>query len=119
MSKEPLAPGVLQGDPQWADIVSWVVYGLITAEEAGITQQNVGTFSTTEDPNVKRLLGLEGELGAGLGLSNDFMVNVIRAVGNYAEIYERHLGPNTPVNIPRGQNALYTQGGLLYAPPFR
>lgn len=120
MSKEPLAPSVLQGDPQWHDIVSWVVYGIISAEEYEITQANVEQVAqSSEDPNVRRMLGAEGELGAGLGLDNNFMVNVIKAVGNYSEIYNRHLGPDTPINIPRGQNALYTDGGLLYAPPFR
>ncbi len=119
MSKEPLTPAVLQGDPQWHDLVAWVVYGLITAEELGITQENVDTFSASQDPNVRRFLGLEGELGQGLGVENNFMVNVIKGVGNYGEIYNRHLGPETPFNLPRGQNALYRDGGLLYAPPFR
>lgn len=119
MSKEPLAPAVLQGDPQWKDIVTWVVFGTITAEELGITSENVDTFSNSEDPNVRRLLGLEGDLGAGLGIENDFMVDVIKAVGNYGEIYNRHLGPDTPFNLPRGQNELWTNGGLMYAPPFR
>jgi general L-amino acid transport system substrate-binding protein len=119
MSKEPLAPGVLQGDPQWKDIVSWVVIGLMNAEELGITADNIETFQTSEDPNVRRLLGAEGDLGVGLGLENDFMVAAIQAVGNYGEIYNRHLGPDTPVNIPRGQNALYTEGGLIYGAPFR
>jgi general L-amino acid transport system substrate-binding protein len=119
MSKEPLAPAVLQGDPQWRDIVTWVIYGIFTAEEMGITSENVDTFADSEDPNVRRLLGLEGDLGAGLGLDNDFMVEVIRAVGNYGEIYNRHLGPDTPFDLPRGQNALWTEGGLIYAPPFR
>jgi general L-amino acid transport system substrate-binding protein len=119
MSKEPLAPAVLQGDPQWRDIVAWVIYGTFTAEELGITSENVDTFSTSEDPNVRRLLGAEGELGAGLGLENTFMVNVIKAVGNYGEIYNRHLGPETSFNLPRAQNELWTNGGLIYAPPFR
>jgi general L-amino acid transport system substrate-binding protein len=119
MSKEPLAPAVLQGDPQWKDIVTWVIYGVFTAEELGITSQNVDTFANSEDPNVRRLLGIEGDLGKGLGLENNFMVNVIKAVGNYGEIYNRHLGPGTPFNLPRAQNDLYTKGGLIYAPPFR
>lgn len=119
ISKEPLAPAVLQGDPQWADIVSWTVYGLMNAEEYGITQENVATFADNTDPNIRRLLGIEGELGAGLGLDNDFMVDVITAVGNYGEIYDRNLGPETPINIPRGQNALYRDGGLIYGIPFR
>jgi general L-amino acid transport system substrate-binding protein len=119
LSKEPLAPSVLQGDPQWHDIVTWVIYGLMNAEEYGVTQANVQEQLASEDPNVRRLLGVEGELGAGLGLENDFMVDVITAVGNYGEIYNRHLGPDTPVNIPRGPNALYTEGGLIYGIPFR
>ncbi|WP_026371053.1 amino acid ABC transporter substrate-binding protein [Kallotenue papyrolyticum] len=119
LSKEPLAPAVLQGDPQWRDIVSWVIFGVISAEEYGITQQNVDTFLNSDDPNIRRMLGVEGELGQGLGLENNFMVNVIKAVGNYGEIYNRHLGPDTPINIPRGLNQLYTNGGLMYAPPFR
>lgn len=119
MSKEPLAPAVLQGDPQWKDIVTWVVYGIITAEELGITSENVDTFANSEDPNVRRLLGAEGDLGTGLGLENNFMINVIKAVGNYGEIYNRHLGPGTPFNLPRAQNELFSKGGLMYAPPFR
>ncbi len=119
MSKEPLAPAVLQGDAQWRDILTWVVYGLMNAEEYGITQANVQEQLGSENPNIRRLLGVEGELGAGLALENDFMVDVITAVGNYGEIYDRHLGPNTPINIPRGPNAQYTDGGLIYGLPFR
>ena len=119
LSKEPLGPAVLQGDAQWADAVNWVVYGVIAAEEFGITSQNVDTFLTSEDPEIRRLLGVEDALGEGLGLTNDFMVGVIRAVGNYAEIYDRNLGPDTPFKLPRGANRLWTEGGLLYSPPFR
>jgi general L-amino acid transport system substrate-binding protein len=116
MSKEPLAPAVAQGDDKWADVVHWVVYGMIQAEELGITSDNVDSFLTSEDPVVRRLLGVEGELGAKLGLSNDFIYRVIKLVGNYGEVYERNLGP---FNLARGQNALWTDGGLMYAPPFR
>jgi general L-amino acid transport system substrate-binding protein len=116
MSKEPLAPAVLQGDDKWADAVHWVVYGMIQAEELGITSENVDTFLTSEDPVIRRLLGVEGELGSKLGLSNDFIYRVIKLVGNYGEVYERNLGP---FNLARGQNALWTDGGLMYAPPFR
>lgn len=119
MSKEPLAGAVFQGDPAWADAVRWVVNGLIQAEESGVTSQNVTEMLASEDPTIKRLLGVEGEMGAKLGLPNDFMVQVLTQVGNYGEIYDRNLGPNTPFNLPRGLNALYTQGGILYAPPFR
>jgi general L-amino acid transport system substrate-binding protein len=116
MSKEPLAPAVAQGDEKWGDVVHWVVYGMIQAEELGITSANVDTFLTSEDPVVRRLLGVEGELGSKLGLSNDFIYRAIKLVGNYGEVYERNLGP---FNLARGQNELWTKGGLMYAPPFR
>jgi general L-amino acid transport system substrate-binding protein len=116
MSKEPLAPAVSDGDPQWAEAVQWVVYGMIQAEELGITSENVDTFLTSEDPVVRRLLGVEGELGAMLGLSNDFIYRVIKHVGNYGEVYERNLAT---FNLARGQNELWTKGGLMYSPPFR
>ena len=116
MSKEPLAPAVSDGDPQWAQVVQWVVYGMIQAEELGITSENVDTFLTSEDPVVRRLLGAEGELGAMLGLSNDFIYRVIKHVGNYGEVYERNLAV---FNLARGQNELWTNGGLMYSPPFR
>ena len=121
ISKEPLGPVVAQGDSQWRDVVSWVVFGMITAEELGIDSTNVDTFLTSTDPNVVRLLGLdpEAKLGQGLGLTDDFMVRVIRHVGNYGEVYDRNLGPDTPLNIPRVLNALWTNGGLIYAPPIR
>ncbi len=116
MSKEPLAPAVAQGDDKWADVVHWVVYGMIQAEELGITSENVDEFLTSEDPVVRRLLGVEGELGAKLGLSNDFIYRVIKLVGNYGEVYERNLAS---FNLARGQNELWTNGGLMYAPPMR
>jgi len=119
MSKEPLAPLVRHGDDQWFDIVKWVIYGTIAAEEYGITSKNVEEMVASENPIIRNLLGAEGDLGKGLGLDNDFMVNVIKQVGNYGEIYDRNLGPATPFNLPRAQNALYNQGGLMYAPPFR
>ena len=116
MSKEPLAPAVVQGDDKWADVVHWVVYGMIQAEELGITSENVDDFLTSEDPVVRRLLGVEGELGSKLGLTNDFVYRVIKLVGNYGEVYERNLAP---YGLDRGQNDLWTNGGLMYAPPFR
>jgi len=119
MSKEPLAGAVFQGDPTWADAVRWTVYGLVNAEEYGITSANVDEMMNSEDPNIRRILGVEGDMGAKVGLPNDFMVKVIKAVGNYGEIYDRNLGPTTPFALPRGQNSLYTQGGLMYAPPIR
>ncbi|MFQ5922147.1 MAG: amino acid ABC transporter substrate-binding protein [Anaerolineales bacterium] len=120
MSKEPLGPVVRHGDDQWHDIVQWLVFAIFQAEEFGITSANVdGMVGTAEDPNVMKLLGLEGEMGQKLGLSDDWAVNAIKMVGNYAEIYDRNLGPGTPFNLPRGLNSLYTEGGLLYAPPIR
>ncbi len=120
MSKEPLAGAVFQGDPTWADAVRWTVYGLVNAEEYGITMANVDEMMNSEDPNIRRILGVEGDMGAKVGLPNDFMVKVLKSVGNYGEIYDRNLGPATPFALPRGQNSLYTQpGGLMYAPPIR
>jgi general L-amino acid transport system substrate-binding protein len=122
MSKEPLGPVWAHGDQQWGDIVTWVVNGIIIAEEKGITSTNVDSIvaGEIEDPEIKRLLGLEGEFGALLGLDADFMVNVIRTVGNYGEIYDRNLGP-TGTDIPRegSLNALWSRGGILYAQPWR
>jgi general L-amino acid transport system substrate-binding protein len=120
MSKEPLGPAVPIGDDAWFNIVKWVVYATIEAEEQGITSDNVEEMrDTSENPVVRRLLGAEGELGIGLGLQNDWVVDVILAVGNYGEIYDRNLGPGTPFDLERGPNALWTEGGLLYAPPYR
>ena len=116
MSKEPLGPAVVQGDEKWADVIHWVVFGMIEAEEHGITSANVDDFLTSEDPVIRRLLGVEGELGSKLGLSNDFIYRVIKLVGNYGEVFERNLAP---YGLTRGQNDLWTNGGLIYAPPFR
>ncbi len=119
LSKEPLGPVYLQGDPIWADVVNWVTFGVMQAEEFGITSENIDEFLESDNPAIRRFLGLEGDLGSLLGLSNDFMVNVIRQVGNYAEIYDRNLGPDTPLAIDRGLNELWTNGGLLYPPAWR
>ena len=119
MSKEPLAPSVLQGDAQWRDIMNWAVYATFQAEEFGITQDNLDEMLKSDDPNIARFLGQEGTLGEDLGLDNDFVVNIIKAVGNYGEIFDRNLGPDTPFNLPRGLNEQYYNGGLIYSPPFR
>ena len=119
LSKEPLAPAVKDGDEKWADAVSWIVFATIQAEEFGITSQNVDDFLTSDNPEIQRLLGVEGNLGEQLGLSNDFAYQVIKQVGNYGEIYERNLGPDTVFKLERAQNALYSDGGLLYSIPFR
>lgn len=117
MSKEPLGPTVANGDSRWFDAVKWVTFATIQAEEFGITSENIGEFETTEDPNIARFLGQEGTLGSDMGLPNDFAARVIRHVGNYAEIYERNVGE--PFDLERGPNMLWTEGGLLYSPPFR
>ena len=119
LSKEPLAPAVANGDSKWFDVVKWSIYTLINAEELGITSQNITQFANSNDPDIKRFLGKEGNLGQGLGLSNNFTIQIIQNVGNYGEIYDRYLGPKTPFNLPRAQNNLWKKGGLLYSPPFR
>jgi general L-amino acid transport system substrate-binding protein len=121
ISKEPLGPVVRHGDQAWGDLVRWTLNGLIEAEEGGVTAANVDEMLKSTNPAIRRLLGVEGNIGEGMGLSKDFMVRVIKAVGNYGEIYERNVGAKTPVNIPRdgSLNALWTKGGILYAPPFR
>lgn len=115
ISKEPLGPATRHGDNQWHDIVTWVVFATFFAEEYGITQDNVTSFES-DNPEVNRFLGKEGGLGAMLGLDDDWAVRVIQAVGNYAEIFERNL---SPLGIPRGLNRQWTDGGLLFAYPFR
>jgi general L-amino acid transport system substrate-binding protein len=119
LSKEPLAPAVADGDSQWQDIVKWVVYSLIEAEELGITQKNLDQQRNSPDPNIRRFLGVEGNLGKDAGISPDFAARIIKHVGNYGEIYDRNFGSDTPLALPRGQNNLWSQGGLLYSPPFR
>jgi len=119
ISKEPLGPLVRQGDPQWFDIAKWTLYVLIGAEELGLTSANVEQQrKSSQNPEVRRLLGAEGSFGQALGLPADWALQVVRQVGNYGEIFQRNLG-GPPLNIERGQNALWTQGGLMYAPPFR
>ncbi|MFM2356776.1 MAG: hypothetical protein RLZZ528_2512 [Pseudomonadota bacterium] len=120
ISKEPLGPVVRHGDNQWGDIVRWTHYALVAAEEKGITQANIEEVaSTTQDPEVKRLLGLEGDMGAMMGLDAAWAKNAISAGGNYGEIFAANIGEATAIGLARGLNALWTQGGLQYAPPFR
>jgi general L-amino acid transport system substrate-binding protein len=119
ISKEPLGPAVLHGDDQWYDVVKWVVYAIFMAEEFGITSENVDQALESPNPDVRRLLGVDPDNVQGIGLDADAMYQVIGQVGNYAEIYDRNLGPDTPFNIPRGLNSQYSDGGLLYAKPFR
>jgi len=120
ISKEPLGPVVRHGDNQWEDVVRWTVFALVSGEEYGVTAANADKMSQgTDNPNINRLLGKEGDLGAMLGLDKDWAKRAIKARGNYAEIFERNIGPKTPIGLQRGLNALYTNGGLQYAPPFR
>ncbi|MFN0263687.1 amino acid ABC transporter substrate-binding protein [Tepidamorphus sp. 3E244] len=119
ISKEPLGPVVRQGDDQWFNIAKWVYFAMINAEELGVTQGNVDEMMGSDNPSIKRLLGSEGAYGEAIGLGNDWAANVIKAVGNYGEMFDRNVGPDTPLGIARGQNALWTKGGLQYAPPIR
>jgi general L-amino acid transport system substrate-binding protein len=119
ISKEPLGPWVRQGDDQWFDIVRWTVFALINAEEVGVTKDNVTAMRGSSNPDMRRLLGEEGEFGPALGLSRDWAFNVIKSVGNYGEIFDRNLGPKTRLALDRGLNRLWSKGGIMYAPPMR
>ena len=125
ISKEPLGPVVRQGDDAWFNIVKWTYFSLVNAEELGITSKNVDEMTKSKNPEVQRLLGVVGEdgtaagFGTGLGLDEAWAVYIIKAVGNYGEIFERNVGVNTPLKIERGKNALWKDGGLQYAPPVR
>ena len=120
ISKEPLGPLVRQGDEQWSDLVRWTLNAMINAEEYGVTSANVDQMATgSNNPEVKRLLGTEADLGGMLGLEKNWAHNVIKQVGNYGEVYDRYIGADTPIGLERGINALYTDGGLIYAPPMR
>ncbi|MCR0981458.1 amino acid ABC transporter substrate-binding protein [Roseomonas populi] len=119
ISKEPLAPAVRKGDAQWYDVVRWTIYALILAEELGVTQANAETMLESPNPDIRRLLGVTGDFGPSMSLDRRWAYNAIRAVGNYGEIFERHLGSKSPIGLQRGLNALWNQGGLLYAPPIR
>jgi general L-amino acid transport system substrate-binding protein len=119
ISKEPLGPAVRRGDDEFYAIAKWVVFGLVEAEEYGITQGNVDKMKSSTDPVVMRILGTSEDTGKLLGLDRDWMGRAIKAVGNYGEIFERNAGPNTPLALPRGLNRLWNQGGIMYAPPVR
>jgi general L-amino acid transport system substrate-binding protein len=119
ISKEPLGPAVRHGDNEWGDVVRWAFYAMVEAEELGVTGANVDQMKDSTNPNIRRLLGTEGELGKGVGLPNDFAYAVIKQVGNYGESFDRNVGMSTQLKIARGQNALWSKGGLMYAPPFR
>ncbi|MCK5750481.1 MAG: amino acid ABC transporter substrate-binding protein, partial [Oricola sp.] len=119
ISKEPLGPVVRQGDDQWFNIIKWVHIATINAEEHGVTMANVEEMKSSDNPEVKRMLGSEGNFGESIGLDADWAAKAIAAVGNYGEIFDRNVGPDTPLGISRGVNALWTKGGLMYGPPIR
>jgi len=120
ISKEPLGPVVRHGDNEWGDIVRWTLNALIAAEEYGVTSANIDELAQgTDNPEVNRLLGTEGNFGEVLGLEPEWAVNAIKAEGNYGEIFERYIGESTPIGLARGLNAQWTDGGLMYSPPFR
>lgn len=119
ISKEPFSPAVRQGDDQWFNLVKWINFAMIDAEEAGITSANVDDKMKSDDPGTRRLLGVEGDFGTGLGLSRDWAYRIIKHVGNYGEIFDRNLGDGSKLKIKRGINALWTHGGIQYAPPIR
>jgi general L-amino acid transport system substrate-binding protein len=119
ISKEPLGPAVRHGDDQWFDIVKWTQFAMVTAEELNVSKANVDEQMKSENPEIKRLLGSEGKHGEGLGLTNDWAFRIIKHVGNYGEVFERNVGQGSPLKIARGLNALWTKGGLQYAPPIR
>ncbi len=119
ISKEPLTPSVRQGDDQWFDIVKWVQFATIEAEERGITAKNVDEKLKSDDPNVKRMLGVTPGMGAALGLGEKWAYNAIKQVGNYGESFERNVGKDSKLELDRGLNDLWTRGGLMYAPPIR
>jgi general L-amino acid transport system substrate-binding protein len=119
ISKEPLGPVVRDDDPQWSNIVQWVVFATIAAEEKGVTSVNIASMADNSDPEVRRLLGEDPGLGESLGLAEDWAVRVIEQVGNYGEVFERNLGENSDLKLERGLNALWSDGGLMYVPPLR
>jgi general L-amino acid transport system substrate-binding protein len=119
ISKEPLAPAVRQGDSQWFNIVRWTHYAMLNAEEMGVTKANVDEKMKSQTPEVRRLLGVEGDFGKGLGLTKDWAYRIVKHVGNYGESFDRNVGENSKLKIKRGLNNLWSKGGLQYAPPVR
>jgi general L-amino acid transport system substrate-binding protein len=120
ISKEPLGPAVRQDDDQWFNIVRWTLFALVNAEELGVAAANVEDMKAkSTNPDVRRLLGVEGEMGKNLGLPNEWAYNIVKRVGNYGEVFDRNLGDRTPLKIARGLNQLWTKGGVMYAPPIR
>ena len=119
ISKEPLAPAVRHGDDQWLDVVKWTIYAVIEAEELNINSKNIDSFLKSKNPRIRRFLGISPGNGKALGLGEKWAYNIIKSVGNYGEIFNRHVGENSPLKLKRGLNKLWNKGGLLYAPPVR
>ena len=119
ISKEPLSPAVRQGDDAWEDVVRWTHHAMLDAEELGVNKNNVDDQKNSTNPEIRRLLGLEGQFGEGMGLTNDWAYRIIKAVGNYGEVFERNVGQGSSLKIARGLNALWTKGGLQYGLPVR
>lgn len=119
ISKEPFGPLVRHGDDQWFDVVKWTLFALVNAEDLGITKSNVDEMMKSPSPEVRRVLGVEGSSGESLGLTNDWVVRIVKNVGNYGEIFDKNIGANSPLKIERGLNKLWSKGGLQYAPPIR
>jgi len=119
ISKEPLAPAVRHGDDEWFDIVKWVQFAALETEEKGITSKNVDDMLKTEDPDIKRILGVTPGMGKSIGLDEKWVYNIVKQVGNYGEVFDRNVGKDSPMKLERGLNDLWTRGGLMYAPPIR
>jgi general L-amino acid transport system substrate-binding protein len=119
ISKEPLGPAVRHGDDQWFDVVKWVLFAMINAEELGLTQKNIEQQASSTNPEIKRFVGTEGNYGEQLGLAKDWAVQIVKQVGNYGEAFERNVGQGSPLKIERGLNRLWNKGGIQYAPPIR
>lgn len=119
ISKEPLGPAVRHGDDQWFDIAKWTLFAMINAEELGMTSKNTDEMLKSTNPDIKRFVGTEGNYGEQLGLPKDWAVQIVKAVGNYGEIFDRNVGANSPLKIDRGLNKLWNKGGVVYAPPVR
>ncbi len=119
ISKEPLGPSVRQGDDQWFDIVKWTLFAMVNAEELNITSKNIDDLKASANPDIKRFVGTEGNYGEQLGLPKEWAYSIVKLVGNYGEVFERNVGAGSPLKIDRGLNALWTKGGIQYAPPIR
>jgi general L-amino acid transport system substrate-binding protein len=119
ISKEPLGPMVRHGDDQWFDIVKWTLYAMVGAEELGVNQKNVDEMAKSDKPELKRAMGTDGNLGEQLGLTKDWIIRIVKAVGNYGESFERNVGAGSKLGIARGLNQLWSKGGIQYAPPIR